>query len=211
METVGRYGSPVPTLVLRLWLPDRPGALGAVATRVGAVRGDVIGIDIIERGAGRAVDELVVRLPEEGLEPLLLDEVRQVDGVDVEDVRRLDASPEDPAVAALQVAAEVALCGESDRGDALVQGAVRLLHAEWSVLVHLERAEILAASGVQPPPTEWLVAFARGATTGGGSAEDDELAVATLAAGDSALVVGRAQLPLRGRERDVLRCLARLS
>src|SRR6478672_7764897 len=34
--------------VLRVWLPDRPGALGAVATRIGAVRGDVIGIDIIE-------------------------------------------------------------------------------------------------------------------------------------------------------------------
>ena len=42
------------TLVIRVWLPDRPGALGAVASRVGAVRGDVIGIDIIERGAGRA-------------------------------------------------------------------------------------------------------------------------------------------------------------
>src|SRR5262245_58230979 len=47
------------TFVLRLWLPDRPGALGAVASRVGAVGGDLVGIDILERGAGRAIDELV--------------------------------------------------------------------------------------------------------------------------------------------------------
>ena len=52
------------TYILRLWLPDRPGALGAVASRVGAVGGDVVGIDILERGAGRAIDELVVELPD---------------------------------------------------------------------------------------------------------------------------------------------------
>ena len=29
------------TYVARIWVPDRPGALGAVASRIGAVRGDV--------------------------------------------------------------------------------------------------------------------------------------------------------------------------
>ena len=48
---------------MRVWLPDRPGALGAVASRIGAVRGDLVGVDILERGAGRAIDELVVELP----------------------------------------------------------------------------------------------------------------------------------------------------
>ena len=73
--------------VVRVWLPDRPGALGQVASRIGAVRGDVVGIEILERGAGRAIDELVVRLPEDGLVELLVAEIAQVDGVDVEDVR----------------------------------------------------------------------------------------------------------------------------
>ena len=50
--------------VVRIWLPDRPGALGQVASRIGAVRGEIVGIEILERGAGRAVDELVVDLPE---------------------------------------------------------------------------------------------------------------------------------------------------
>ena len=78
------------TYVVRVWVPDRPGALGAVASRIGAVRGDLVGIDILERGAGRAIDELLVQLPDdEGLVPLLVNEMSQVDGVDVEDVRPL--------------------------------------------------------------------------------------------------------------------------
>ena len=39
------------TYVVRVWVPDRPGALGAVASRIGAVRGDLVGVDILERGA----------------------------------------------------------------------------------------------------------------------------------------------------------------
>ncbi|MTB02371.1 MAG: ACT domain-containing protein, partial [Actinobacteria bacterium] len=55
------------TYILRVWMPDRPGALGALASRIGAVGGDVTGIDILERGAGRAIDELVVELPDDAL------------------------------------------------------------------------------------------------------------------------------------------------
>ena len=56
------------TYVVRMWLPDRPGALGQVASRIGAVRGEIVGIDILERGAGRAIDELVVELPDGALD-----------------------------------------------------------------------------------------------------------------------------------------------
>ena len=77
----------MPVYVVRIWLPDRPGALGAIASRIGAVRGDLIGIDILERGAGRAIDELVVELPDESLVPLLTRELSEVEGVDVEDIR----------------------------------------------------------------------------------------------------------------------------
>src|SRR5437667_360495 len=33
------------TYVVRVWVPDRPGALGAVASRIGAVRGDLVGLE----------------------------------------------------------------------------------------------------------------------------------------------------------------------
>src|ERR1700678_4207839 len=95
------------TYVVRVWLPDRPGALGAVASRIGAVRGDLVGIDILERGAGRAIDELVVELADGSLLDLLISEVSQVDGVDVEDVRRAPEAATDPRLDALETAASL--------------------------------------------------------------------------------------------------------
>ena len=50
---------------MRIWLPDAPGVLGAVAAEIGAVQGNVIGLEVLEREAGVAIDELVVELPDE--------------------------------------------------------------------------------------------------------------------------------------------------
>ena len=61
--------------VLRIWLEDRPGALGAVASRIGAVKGDLVGIEILERGGGRAIDELLVELPFPELVSLMIREI----------------------------------------------------------------------------------------------------------------------------------------
>ena len=107
-------------------MPDRPGALGAVASRIGAVRGDLTGIDILERGAGRAIDELIVELPDDGLVSLLVAEIAQVDGVDVEDVSPVPEEPVDPRLDALETAA-VLLTQTSvpDLLDALARRAMR--------------------------------------------------------------------------------------
>ena len=78
---------PPRTLVVRVWLPDRPGALGQVASRIGAVHGDVTAIDILERGGGRVIDELVVAVPESVSVDLLAKEIGAVDGVAVEHIR----------------------------------------------------------------------------------------------------------------------------
>ena len=101
-------GSPtllcVESYVLRVWLPDRPGALGAVASRIGAVKGDVVGIEILETGAGQAVDELVVNIPDATVIDLLVNEVVQVDGVKVEEVRPSGSEEHDPRLAGLEAA-----------------------------------------------------------------------------------------------------------
>ena len=91
--------------MVRVWMPDRPGALGQVASRIGAVRGDVLAIEILEHGAGRAIDELSVRLPDASVLDLLAAEVSAVDGVDVESIRAVDEDRADPSLAALGVAA----------------------------------------------------------------------------------------------------------
>src|SRR5918995_6469863 len=111
VETIGSQGVRkvpfVPTFVIRMWLPDRPGALGQVASRIGAARGDVVGIDILERENGQAVDELVVELPDARLVDVLVAEVRKVDGVAVEEVRPLVNALHDPRLDALEAAAQL--------------------------------------------------------------------------------------------------------
>jgi ACT domain-containing protein len=77
---VGQY-------TVRVRLPDRPGALGQVASRIGAVGGDIVAIHILSRSAGQAVDEFVVQLAGGHLTELLRNEIHEVDGVTVEEVR----------------------------------------------------------------------------------------------------------------------------
>ena len=100
-------------------MPDRPGALGQVASRIGAVRGDVLAIEILEQGAGRVIDELTVALPDEGLVPLLTAEIDAVDGVSVENIRTVDIDRADANLAALAVGAAMAECAKEDRLEVL--------------------------------------------------------------------------------------------
>jgi ACT domain-containing protein len=72
--------------VVRIALPDRPGALGLVASRIGAVGGDIVAINILERDKGSAVDEFVVEVEGDLIE-LLRHEIHEVDGVSVLDIR----------------------------------------------------------------------------------------------------------------------------
>ena len=121
--------------VVRVELPDRPGALGLVASRVGAVRGEIVGIDILERAAGRAVDELVVDLPDSSLLELLVAEVTAVDGVEVDDVRRSPSGRRDPRLEALETAVHLTEATSIDTLlESLVTSARRTLDADTAVV-----------------------------------------------------------------------------
>ena len=202
-------------VIMRIWLPDRPGALGAVASRIGAVRGDLIGIEILERGGGRAIDELVISLPDQGLVELLVQEVSQVDGVDVEEVRAAPPLARDPRLDALETAA---ILVEHTRVegllDSLVVHATHDFDGDWAVVVDLAGPVVLAGAGI-PPPAAWLGAFVAGSRSSlavsAGDAGPDDIAWAHLAAADLALVVGRTGRPLRARERRQLAALARIA
>ena len=199
-------------LVVRVWLPDRPGALGAVASRIGAVRGDVVGIEILERGAGRAIDELVVEVPDSGLVDLLVAEIGQVDGVDVEDVRPLLADTHEPGLAVLEAAARLAgATAADDLTDELVAEVATAFEAGWCAVVGADGA---AGAAVGPvPPRAWTAAFVAGSRAAGdgrGSGPDD-VAWAPLTPTDLTLVVGRDGRPFRARERAELAALARIA
>jgi hypothetical protein len=200
--------------VVRIWLPDRPGALGQVASRIGAVRGEIVGIEILERGAGRAVDELVVDLPDAALEGLLVQEIRQVDGVAVEEIRSIADAPHDPRLDALETAA--ILVGATDRDElvrAVVVHAGRAVGAEWSAVLDLEDGELLGAEG-PVPSTGWLAAFVEGSQSSArvvaGEAGPDDVVWSPLPSAGLALVVGRGGTAYRARERRQVAALARI-
>lgn len=202
------------TYVLRLWLPDRPGALGAVASRIGAVKGDVVGIEILETGDGQAVDEVVVGLPDGTLLDLLINEVRQVDGVKVEEVRQVGAGGHDPRLDALESAA--LLVGAQDRTsllDAVCTHAGRALGARWVAVLGLDDHEVRAA-GPGAPTGGWLSAFLHGARSAsalsGVEGSGGDVAWAPLPGAALALVVGRDRTPWRARERREIAALARI-
>ena len=193
------------TFVVRVWLPDRPGALGAVASRIGAVRGDVVGIEILERGAGRVVDELLVELPDDEVVSLLVREIAQVEGVDVEDVRPVRRSAErDPLRIALdlveQESASVLL-------DILVEHVADEFEADW-VAIAGEDGVTIAGAGSGAPTAGWLAAFLEGSRHSGAGPED--VAWSPMTPAGLVLVIGREHRPVLGRERQQLDALARI-
>ena len=148
--------------VVRVWLPDRPGALGAVAGCIGAARGDLVGIDILERGAGRAIDELVIELADPEMMAALVREMNQVEGVDVEDVRLRSDVARDPRLDALESA--IVLVEARSPGqllDVLAGRAGADFEADWAVVLVLEGPTVLARYG-RPPDGAWLSAFISG-------------------------------------------------
>lgn len=200
--------------ILRVWMPDRPGALGALASRIGAVGGDVVGIDILERGADRAIDELVVELPDPNLVDLLLSEVHQVDGVDVEDIRLAAEALHDPRLDALETAA--VLVGAPTPEAAVTElctHAVRAVGAAWGAVVDLEDEEVAVEVG-EAPTAAWLSAFVAGsqssARLAGPSHGPVDVAWAPLPAAGLALVLGRDGQAFRARERRQAAALARI-
>jgi hypothetical protein len=145
------YASEVLTYVVRVWIPDRPGALGAVASRIGAVRGDVVGIDILERGADRAIDELTVELPDEGLVDLLVSEIQAVDGVAVEDIRAAPEGARDPRLDALESAAKIVEATTVDELlGSLASHARRDFAGDWVAVLDAGEPILRAAVGEAP-------------------------------------------------------------
>jgi hypothetical protein len=202
------------TYVVRMWLPDRPGALGQVAGRIGAVRGEIVGIEILERGGGRAIDELVVELPDGSLTDLLVNEIQQVDGVDVEEVRPVADALHDPRLDALETAAMlVGATSRADLLDALVTHAKRVIGGAWAAVVSLDENDAVVAEG-PIPPVEWLLAFVAGSQESArvlsGESGADDLVWAPLPAARLALVLGRDGTAYRARERRQAAALARI-
>ncbi len=201
------------TFILRVAIPDRPGALGAIASRIGAVRGDVVSVEIVERDAGRAVDEFVVELPDYDILPLLLSEIAEVDGAAVEEAHPITGSVRDRRLDAYDTAALI-VGEQTPQGviKALTTRARHELDASWAAVVDLESGTAIATDGLAPTAM-WATGFVEGRRRGDPQPADEENDIewVDLAASDLVLVVGRPGWQFGTRERDRLAALARLA
>ena len=213
------------TYVLRLWLPDIPGTLGRVAAAIGQADGDVIGIEILERGAGMAIDELIVALPTHGSTPSdeeryeelniekLISCVSQVEGVAVEDVHRVAQDRPDQSVLALDTAARIMETPQDERTEATCELVRDMLEADWCTVVPNGAQSPLAVSG-DVPDLPWVMAFLGGISHLASDAQHEhtpaDVAWAPLDLMDAAIVVGRQRGAFRLRERQHLTLIARI-
>ncbi len=201
---------PVTHVLVRVWLPDRPGALGLVASRIGAVDGDIVGIDVLERGDNVAVDEFAVLLRKEIALDLLVREIEEVDGASVEEVRTIDHFP-DPRLDALESATTLCASGSVEQlHQTLVDHTRTEFLADWSAL--LVDGAVLASAGEVTHDASVLGALVAGTAASpmvaDGTTGPDDLAVASLPTHDAALLVGRDGRAFRRRERAQLVALS---
>ena len=214
----------MPNYLVRLRLPDRPGALGAVASRIGSVGADVVSIDILQRDRGVVIDELGVGLEGEHLLDLMRDEILEVDGVTIESVRTLEGPVPDRYAELLEVATE--LFTQSSPADLirhLVLRVRRNLAASFAVVLDAATRAVRASDGQVPDPAE-LAAMARLASEPAGPGQSrsprtdlavtDEaraVAVSEMDRTGSILLVGRRDPVLRDRERQWIAIMAELA
>ena len=213
----------MPAYLIRLQLPDRPGALGSVASRIGAVGGDVVAIDILQRDNGVVVDELGVHLDGSHLLGLLEAEILEVDGVAIESVRAVDGPLPDRDAELLDIATELFV--QRSPADLLARLAARVRHslaADFAAVVDADTTRVMVVEGDAPDDDAvrsmalWAAAPLTapvGADETGVGAPDGSPAVAAaeLVRAGAVLVVGRTAPVLRPRERRWIAILAELA
>jgi hypothetical protein len=203
--------------LLRIVLPDRPGALGAVATALGVAGADILSLDVIERGTGQAIDDLVVELPPDKLADSLVSAAATVPGVQVESIRpyhgQIDPHRELELLDALAA-------HPSRSMSVLADGVARVFRAGWALVLDEPvdgSARILTGGRSAPEVADvavpwWPPSPARVIAADPDWAPPDwhrlgtELAVAPL--GKGALLVGRPALRWLPSELVRLRHLA---
>lgn len=191
------------SFLLRVQLEDRPGSLGSLAVALGSVGADILSLDVVERGEGYAVDDLVVDLAEGAMPDSLITAAEGLTGVRVETIRPYTGLLE--AHRELELIDRVAAAGgRPDKLQVLVDEAPRVLRVGWcTVIEHTETGPCRIAGSPGAPETQaadtpWLP-ISRAAALDGEAGwvprlwrdMNTTLAAAPLGDPDTAMVLGR--------------------
>ena len=195
---------------MRIWLPDAPGVLGAVAAEIGAVKGNVIGLEVLEREAGVAIDELVVELPDvPGAVDAVCKGIRNIPGAGVEDVRELAGVAQDREDTVLNAAAAILQAATATADMHTLSGQLMsLFDLTWLAVADLGMKTFTEVHG-DAPGISWLSAFAEGSQSGADPSNDTTSSgVFVEAIPETELTVcGGRPAPIRRRERHAIAML----
>ncbi len=141
---------------LRLTVPARPGALGAVASLIGTSGADVVQVEVLSAEAGQAVDDIYVSVPDAARLERLVEQLGALRGVTVDGIQH----PAPPVTGHAELELVARLVADPTRlMSTLVDGAPAAVGADWAHVVAYpdgEPAQIVAASlgapeDAQPP------------------------------------------------------------
>jgi hypothetical protein len=136
---------------LRISVPDSPGSLGRVTTAIGAAGGDIAGVDVLESGAGRALDDVFVDVRDVDHLQALSRAVDSEAGVLLVGVQH----PVPPVTGHTDLELCRQVIAQPDRAvRTLVDGAPRALGADWAAVLAFDPAGaqdgVLAVSPTAP-------------------------------------------------------------
>jgi hypothetical protein len=135
-------------LRLRLWLADRPGALGQVTRELGACGADIVQVSVLGRERGRALDEFTVFLPEEHRRPALDAALRGLGGVMLEGMRPSSEVP--GAFPDLDLLGRIAADPRAAL-NLLADALPRILAADWALVLSPDHAGVVVARSWDAP------------------------------------------------------------
>ncbi|MCF3937877.1 MULTISPECIES: amino acid-binding protein [Gordonia] len=145
--------------LLRVYLEDRPGSLGLLAVQLGSVGADILSLEVVERGEGYAVDDLVVDIAPGSLPDGLITAAEKLKGVRVDSIR--------PYAGVLDTHRELELVDQVATTDdhklqVLVDNAPRVLRVSWAMVITSASNGVLqlfGSSGAPETPltrADWL-------------------------------------------------------
>ena len=124
----------VGVFLMRVRLPDRPGSLGAVATAMGGVGGDINAVEIVEKGDGVVVDDFIVDLPPGALPENIVTACQTLEGVRVEWISRY---PEGGGLQSDLEALERMTADPVHAAETLVSLCPVVFRSHWATLLQL--------------------------------------------------------------------------
>jgi hypothetical protein len=195
---------------MRIWLPDAPGVLGAVAAEIGAVKGNVVGLEVLEREAGVAIDEFVVELPDDaGAVDAVCKAIRTIPGAGVEEVKELTTDAQDREDTVLNAAAAILQAATPTAAmNALAGQLTSLFDLTWLAVADLGKECFVEVHG-EVPTIAWVTAFATGSQSGADPSNDTTRSgVFVEDVPETELTVcGGRPAPIRRRERHAIAML----